>query len=298
MPLRNAGCLAAWREASSYGAERQHLCFLKRKLESWGAPPRARWQRPDLNAPLMTHRKWVWTLHTGRWLAPSTRCGKPFWGYDLKCLNILFLSLLFLSWVPQFEWEPLRANWCGCGILCTPWRNFNLYLTPVTILHLQLRLPLCSCSPAVESTGLSERWEGTQGACCFCSWKWTSTVKNKSAQLSWVRLEGKASWVPNMPAWAGGPKWEKAGWGTDVLVPSKSAGEQGSFKDPRDPRKQPRGWVSLLLILKGRCAWTGNSFLHSPEPNCYRKMRSTDKYKRKRKEKKKWIIIAPKVYWY
>lgn len=30
------------------------------------APPRARWLRPGLNAPLITHRKRVRTLHTGR----------------------------------------------------------------------------------------------------------------------------------------------------------------------------------------------------------------------------------------
>lgn len=131
MPLRNSGCLAAWREAGRYGAREAAPLFSEEEaVEPW-APPRAQWLRPDLNAPLVTQRKWVRTLHTGRWLAPPARCGKPFWGNDLKCLNTLFLSLLFLSWVSQFEWEPLWANWSVCGILCTPWRNFNLDSRPL-----------------------------------------------------------------------------------------------------------------------------------------------------------------------
>lgn len=218
MPLRNTGCLEAWRKARRDGAREAAPLFSEEEALVLWARPRAQRLSPDLNAPLITHRKWVWTLHTGRWLALPTRCGKPFWGNDLKCWNILFLSLPFLCWIPQFEWEPLWANRPSCGILRTPWREFRFVRSPVRILHLSLQLPLARA-------GLSEQWEVPQGARYSYSWKWTNVVKKKnySVQLAWVRLEHKALWVPNIPAWAVGQKWEKVGLGTDLLAPSKSS---------------------------------------------------------------------------
>lgn len=137
-------CIKSWQMPLEDAPQKLWLfCDLEESQEFWGprgstsafrkgsivpwVPPRAQWLLPDPNDPLITHRKWVWTLHTGRWLVPLTRCRKPFQGNALKCLNILFLSLLFLYGIPQFEWEPLFANWSGCSILWTPWRIFHLY---------------------------------------------------------------------------------------------------------------------------------------------------------------------------
>lgn len=187
MPLRNSDCFAAWRKAGSSGArEAVPLLSGKEAVVPW-ALPRAQWLRPDLNDPFITHRKWVWTLHTGRWLVPPTRCRKPFQGNGLKCLNIPFLSLLFLWQIPQFEWEPLFASWSGCSIFWIPRRIFHLYAWQLQYFignPTSFRLLQHCCG----GMGLSQLEEITQWACCFYSWKWTNIIKNNSSQLSWVQL--------------------------------------------------------------------------------------------------------------